>query len=191
VTLTPQGRYGAIIAEVHASQTGQVLSKVKVGYEGNGVGITADRSDRSFVIDAAVSNVSEKADVALDLLRVTADGRSTTLTRLPIILLPPNWQNVVDGIAVSPDGTKLAVALQINQNGNALNPRGEIVEYSLPGGATQTWAAPGDTGVPWDPAWTDGGQLTFVWRDHLKGTVWFSTGRSQVRRLDIAAPGRT
>jgi hypothetical protein len=32
--------------------------------------------------------------------------------------------------------------------------------------------------------------LTFVWQDQLTGTEWFFTGRSQVRRLDTAAPGR-
>ncbi|MGH3157935.1 MAG: hypothetical protein ACRDNF_15355, partial [Streptosporangiaceae bacterium] len=66
------------------------------------------------------------------------------------------------------------------------------VVYSLHGGAAQTWTAPADKAVPWDPAWTGGGRyLTFVWQDHLTGTVWFSTGRSQVRRLDTTAPGRS
>jgi hypothetical protein len=182
---------GHVIAEVHASQTGQVLSRVGVGFPGNGMGISADQSDRAFVIDAAASNDEASGRVALYLLRVSADGRSTTLTKLPLVLLPPGSPDVVDGIAVSPDGTKLAVALQVNQNPNVLNPRGEIVVYSLNGGATQTWTAPQDKAVPWDPAWTGGSRyLTFVWQDHLVGTIWFSTGRSQVRRLDTAAPGR-
>jgi hypothetical protein len=191
VTLTPQGRFGAIVAEVHASQTGQVLSKVKVGYEGNGVGISADRSDRAYLIDAAASKAGDKADIRLSLLRVSADGRSTTLERLPLVLLPPDSPNVVDGIAVSPDSTKLAVAMQVNQNAAVLNPRGEIIVYSLTGGATQTWTAPGDRALPVDPSWTGGGRLlTFVWQDHLRGSVWFFTGRSQIRRLDTTAPGR-
>ena len=48
---------------------------------------------------------------------------------------------MIDGIAVSPDGKELAVALQVNKNPNpnVLNPRGEIVVYSLTGGATQTF----------------------------------------------------
>jgi hypothetical protein len=192
VTLSSPDSSVRVIAEVHASQTGQVLSRVNVGFLGNGVGISADQSDRAFVIDAAASN--DKAGpgpIALYLLRVSADGRSTTLTKLPLVLLPAGSPDVVDGIAVSPDGTKLAVALQVNQNPNVLNPRGEIVVYSLNGGATQAWTAPQDKAVPWDPAWTGGSRyLTFVWQDHLAGTTWFSTGRSQVRRLDTAAPGR-
>jgi hypothetical protein len=183
---------GHLIAEVHASQTGQVLSRVGVGFPGNGMGISADQSDRAFVIDAAASNdEAGPGPTALYLLRVSADGRSTTLTKLPLVLLPPGSPDVVDGIAVSPDGTKLAVALQVNQDPSVLNPRGEIVVYSLNGGATQAWTAPQDKAVPWDPAWTGGSRyLTFVWQDHLAGTIWFSTGRSQVRRLDTAAPGR-
>jgi len=191
VTLTSPGQSGRIYAEVHASQTGQVLSRVKVGFLGNGMGISAYPSGRAFVIDAAAKNDNLHDRIVLYLLRVSADGHSTTLTRLPLVLLPAGSPDVVDGIAVSPDGTKLAVALQVNQNPNVLNPRGEIVVYSLAGGATQTWTAPGDKAVPWNPAWTGGGRyLTFVWQDQLTGTQWFFAGRSQVRRLDTAASGR-
>jgi hypothetical protein len=190
VTLTSPGSSGRIYAQVHASQTGQILSQVPAGFLGSGMGISADQSDRAFVIDAAPKDATH-ARIVLYLLRVSADGHSTTLTRLPLVLLPPGSPDVVDGIAVSPDGTKLAVALQVNQNPDVVNPRGEIVVYSLAGGPTQTWTAPGDKAVPWNPAWTGGGRyLTFVWQDQLTGTQWFFTGRSQVRRLDTAAPGR-
>jgi hypothetical protein len=191
VTLSSPGSSGRIYAQVHASQTGQVLSQVRAGFLGNGMGISADQSDRAFVIDASARNDNLHDRIVLYLLRVSADGQSTTLTRLPLVLLPAGSPDVVDGIAVSPDGTKLAVALQVNQNPSVVNPRGEIVVYSLAGGATQTWTAPGDKAVPWDPAWTGGGRyLTFVWQDQITGTQWFFTGRSQVRRLDTAAAGR-
>lgn len=190
VTLTSPGQSGRIYAQIHASQTGQVLSQVRAGFLGSGMGISADQSDRAFVIDAAAKDATH-ARIVLYLLRVSADGHSTTLTRLPPVLLPPRSPDVVDGIAISPDGTKLAIALQINQNPNVVNPRGEIVVYSLAGGPTQTWTAPGDKAVPWNPAWTGGSRyLTFVWQDQLTGTQWFFAGRSQVRRLDTAAPGR-
>jgi len=193
VTLTSPGQSGRIYAQVHASQTGQVLSQVRTGFIGNGMGISADQSDRAFVIDAAAKNDTLHDRIVLYLLRVSADGHSTTLTRLPLVLLPAGSPDVVDGIAVSPDGAKLAVALQVNQKPNVVNPnpRGEIVVYSLTGGGTQTWTAPGDKAVPWNPAWTGGSQyLTFVWQDQITGTQWFFAGRSQVRRLDTAAPGR-
>jgi hypothetical protein len=190
VTLSQQSHLSPhILAEVHSSLTGRVLSRMSVGLLGDGVGITADHNDRDFVIDATTSG--RHPVVGLFLLRVSANGHSTEVTRLPIDLTTPTSQNVVDGIAVSPDGTKLAVALQIPVKGKALDPRGQIVVYSLTGGATQRWTAPADSGLPWNPAWTGGNrQLTFVWQDHLKGSVWFFTGRSQVRVLDTAASGR-
>lgn len=189
VTLSSPGTSGAIIAEVHASGTGQVLDQARAGFFGDGEGITADGSDRTFLIYASIGQTNQA--VGLSVLTVSPNGHVMHLQRLPRILLPANSQNVIDGIAVSPDGKKLAVALQVNKNEDVLNPRGEIVVYSLTGGATQTWTAPRDVAVPWNPVWTGGSrQLTFLWQDHLKGTVFFFTGRSQVRVLDTAAPGR-
>jgi hypothetical protein len=52
------------------------------------MGISPDQSNRAFVIDAAAKDATH-AKIALYLLRVSADGRSTTLTRLPLVLLPP------------------------------------------------------------------------------------------------------
>lgn len=192
VTLSEPGRSFNIVAQVHASLTGQVLSRVVVGPAASIVGITADRSDRAFVIDATVRKSNHDV-VGLFLLRVSASGRSTKLTRLPITLTSPHSRNVIDGIAASPDGTRLAVAVQVvkNANPNVLNPRAEIVVYSLTGGGTQTWAAPRHEALPLNPAWTSGSrQLTFLWQDHLKGTGEFFTGRTQIRVLDTAAPGR-
>jgi hypothetical protein len=190
VTLSSPGKFGAVIAEVHASGTGQVLDQARVGFLGEGDGIVPDGSDRTFLIYASISSTNQA--VGLSVLTVSPNGHVMHLQRLPRILLAANSQNVIDGIAVSPDGKELAVALQVNKNPNpnVLNPRGEIVVYSLTGGATQTWTAPRDVAVPWNPVWTGGSQLTFLWQDHLKGTVFFFTGRSQVRVLDTSAPGR-
>jgi hypothetical protein len=190
VTLSQQRHLSPhILAEVHDSLTGRVLSRVSVGLLGDGMGISADHTGRNFAIDATTAG--RHPVVGLFLLHVSANGHSTKVTRLPINLTTPGSQNVVDGIALSPDGTRLAVALQIPAKGNALDPRGEILVYSLAGGPTQTWTAPGDPGLPSDPAWTGGSRkLTFVWQDHLRGSASFFTGRSQVRVLDTAAPGR-
>ena len=98
---------------------------------------------------------------------------------------------MVDGIAVSPDGRELAVALQIyNSASNGLTSRGEVRLYSLTGGPTRTWTAPGDVpAMPWDPVWISGSKLAFVWQDQLKGSAtYFFTGRSQIRVLDTIAP---
>jgi hypothetical protein len=148
VTLSSPGTSGRVIAEVHSSQTGQILGQTQAGFAGNGVGVSADAPDRAFVIDAAASLYGAHDAIDLYLLRVSASGRSTTLSRLPLVLLPPGSPDVVDGIAVSPNGAKLAVALQVNRDPSGANPRGEIVVYSLHGGATQTWTAPSDQAAP-------------------------------------------
>jgi hypothetical protein len=181
-----------LTAEVHSSVTGRVLSHRTVGALGNGIGITADRSDRAFVIDATIGTPRGPA-VGLELLRVAANGRSTTLRRLPVILAAPRSPNVVEGIAVSPDGTKLAAALVVIQKGDIRKPHAEIVVSSLAGGATRTWTAPRHVALAFNPVWTNGSrQLTFVWQDRLQGNPGvFYTGRSQVRVLDTAAAGHS
>jgi hypothetical protein len=196
VTLSSQGASaGGMIAEVHSSRTGQVLSHRHVGVLGEGIGIAADRSDRAFVIDTTI-RTSRGWVVGLVLLRVSADGHSTTLRRLPITLTTPRSRNVVDGIAVSPDGTRLAVALQVIRNGGLQKPHGEIIVYSLAGGAIRAWrawTAPQEVALAWNPVWTNGSrQLSFLWHDHLKGNLnVFYTGRAQVRVLDTATAGHS
>jgi hypothetical protein len=184
-----------LFAAVHDSQTGQQLSQISVpGVFGTSPNIAADGSDRTFIINATRPTPNGKNGVtALYRLRVAADGRSEKLTRLPVNLLPAGSNDVVDGIAVSPDGTSLAVGLQLYKSaaGNSLDSHGEIALYSLTGGPTRTWTAPGDaTASPWSLVWIGGSKLAFVWQDQLKGSAaYFFTGRSQIRVLDTSAPG--
>lgn len=182
-----------IVAQVRSSQTGQVLNTRRIGYYGDGIGVAPDGTgDRSFLIYAGNKDIDHKYAERLWQLTLSADGTSTTLRELPLVLLPPGSNDVIDGIAVSPDGTRLAVALQLDnkQSAKVLNMHMEMVVYSLTGGATQTWTAPGDIAVAWSPEWTSSSNLTFVWQDQLTGTNWWFTGRSQVRVLDTASASR-
>jgi len=100
--------------------------------------------------------------------------------------------DVFDSMAVSPDGSELAVALQISNSASSkLDMRGEIVLYSLTGGRARTWTAPGDLpAIPLDLNWISKSQLAFVWQDQLQGSAtYFFTGRSQIRVLDTSASG--
>lgn len=192
VTLSLNGRNGTTQADVHASGTGRVLSRVNVpGFFGTNPNIAADHSDRAFLISTTIDRRhAQNGGTFLYRLRVSADGRSATLARLPIRLLPPGSHDVLDGLAVSPDGTSLAVAMQVYQRAGSLTPQGEIRVYPLTGGPAQMWSAPGVVAAPWSPVWTGGGLLTFVWQDHFRGGQWFNTGGSQIRVLDTSAPGR-
>jgi hypothetical protein len=185
---------GTVFAAVHDSQTGKQLSRIKFpGVFGTNPNIAADRSDRTFIIAVTPpAKGGQNGVTALYRLRLAADGRSEKLTRLPVNLLPARSNDVVDGMAISPDGSELAVALQIYNNaGNGLTGRGEVVLYSLTGGPTRTWTAPGDVpAMPWNPVWISSSKLALVWQDQLKGSaVYFFTGRSQIRVLDTSAPG--
>jgi hypothetical protein len=175
--------------DIHSSRTGRVLSHTNIGAPGSGIGIVADRTDRAFVVETALKNDS---GVSLLLLRISANGRSMTRTRLPLTLQPAGTQNIVDGIAISPDGTKLAVALQIITHGDIQKPHSAIIVYPMAGGAAQTWTAPHDVALAWDPVWTSGDRrLTFLWHDQLRGNLnKFYTARTQIRVLHVAAPPR-
>jgi hypothetical protein len=183
------GQYGGMLAEVHSSRTGRVLSRIDVPGGASGLPyIAAAGSDRSYVI----SSTSQGHGVlALYRLRVSADGRSEKLARLPADLKLAGPNPVVDGIAVSPDGSELAVGVHSSGSAGKLDVRGEIVVRSLTGGPTRTWTAPGDVpALPFSLDWISKSQLAFTWQDQLKGSAtYFFTGRSQIRVLDTSAPG--
>jgi hypothetical protein len=163
------------VAEVRSSATGKVLSTVPLPRR----------------IDPKRSQVAAAGDgrgFALTLfsfprtrfywLRVSADGRSARLTALPAAPLPAG--EYADGIAVSPGGGRLAVAIQ-RGGGNY----GAVQVVSLATGAARTWTT-ARPGIPLDVSWADGQRLGFFW----VGT----TGAAQQRysglwELDTAAPG--
>ncbi|MGH3404895.1 MAG: hypothetical protein ACRDRJ_20665 [Streptosporangiaceae bacterium] len=193
VALSEAGRAGQLVAAVHNSQTGRVLSYIRVPGPFLGLpSISTDGSDRSFVIAQLRQVRAHGKDVTgLYRLRVSADGRSEKLARLPVNL-PADSNEVIDSTAVSPDGSQLAVGLQSYKGTpSGLNSRGEIVVYSLTGGPTRTWTAPGDVpALPFSLDWISKSQIAFVWQDQLKGSAtYFFTGRSQIRVLDTSAPG--
>lgn len=188
-----------LLVAVHDSQTGRVLSHISVpGSLGNYREIAADGSDRSYVFTGTFLPPTMQelragtAVPALYRLRVSADGRSETVTRLPVKVQPLARDEALTGMAVSPDGTELALAVETSNSlsGN-LTTRGEIVLYSLTGGPTRTWTAPGDRpALPAGLNWISKSELAFVWQDRLRGSAnYFFTGRSQIRVLDTSAPG--
>jgi hypothetical protein len=180
-----------LLVAVHDSRTGRVLSQIPVpGSLGNYREIAADGSDRSYVFTGTF--LPGSAVPALYRLRVSADGRSEKVTRLSVNVQPLTRDDALTGMAVSPDGTELALALETSDSLSArLTMRGEIVLYSLTGGPTRTWTAPGDQpALPQDLNWISKSELAFVWQDRLRGSAnYFFTGRSQIRVLDTAAPG--
>jgi hypothetical protein len=184
----PGGVANEVLAEVHSSKTGQVLSYVAVGTLGGLVGgVAAEPSHGDFLLYRTLNS----GEVVTSVLHVSSDGRSVKLQHSPLVLEPSGSKELVQGIAVSPDGSKVAAVL-MRGPANSLKTQGAIRVYSMTGGATRTWTAPRDPGSAWTPVWSSNRQLTFVWQDHLHGSArYFYVGRSEVRVLDTSAAGHS
>ena len=101
-------------------------------------------------------------------------GQSTGLTQLAIPPLPVG--DGADAIAVTPDGTRLAVAIQRPR------PAGAIQVITLATGATRTWTT-SDSGTPEHLSWDDSGRrLAFFWDGD-------SASRAGLWLLDAGTPG--
>jgi DNA-binding beta-propeller fold protein YncE len=126
------------------------------GYQINDV--IAGPSNRSFVL---VVGEARSTQTHLYLLRFDPARGTTTLTRLPIPGLP-----YPAGLALSPDGTQVAVALQY-----AKQPQ-QLRIYSLTGHLIRQWQEPGLICYP--PvatpclSWAADGRLAFKWARTFK-----------------------
>jgi len=109
-------------------------------------------------------------------LRVSADGRSARLTALNAAPLPAG--EYADGLAVSPGGSRLAVAIQ--RSGGQY---GTVEVVSLATGAARTWTT-GRPGFPAGVSWADDRRLGFFWGGAGAPSRW------GLWELDTAAPGR-
>ena len=163
------------VAEVRDAATGKVLSMVAL----------PRRIDPKLSQIAAAGNGREFALALFSYpqtrfywLRIGADGRSERLTSLNAAPLPAG--EIADGIAVSPDESGLAVAIQ--RSGGEDHSAVEVV--SLATGAARTWTT-GQPGIPAGVSWADGRRLGFFWQ----GTGAAPQRYSGLWELDTAAPG--
>jgi len=161
------------VAEVRASATGQVLSTVSLPrrIDPKLSQVAAAGDGRRFVLALA-----RYPRTRFYWLRVSADGRSARLTALAAAALPPG--EYADGIAVSPGGSRLAVAIQ--RSGVAEHGAVEVV--SLATGTARTWTT-GRPGYPAGVSWADSQRLGFFW------AATGAQARSGLGELDTAAPG--
>jgi len=103
------------------------------------------------------------------LLRVAADGRSASLSRLDIPLSP----HATDGITLSPDDSKVATAVQSCHAGGCQYTGIQVV--TLATGASRTWTTTAG-GAPFSVSWAGNGHVAFQWHQGY-------------RLLDITQPG--
>jgi hypothetical protein len=141
----------------------------------------ADASDRTFIVAGNRVHAPDNATLWY-LLRIASGGTSARLTLLPI----QGPEEPPAGVAISPDGTKLAVALAGSPatvrvysiaTGKLLRTWSATVPGSV---AVESWAASGESSqftaarvLRWS---SDGRQLAFAWNS------------TAIRVLDASAP---
>jgi hypothetical protein len=128
VTLTPSG------AAVHLTAGGAAVATIRPSLPGGKVeAVTAAGDDRTFVL--AEQGQDRKA-VTFYQFQLGSSGRPGALTRLPISVADGK---TMAGLALSPDGTRLAIAIA---------PGGGVQQvrlYPVDGGPARTWSATGGT----------------------------------------------
>jgi hypothetical protein len=115
-------------AEVRATVTGRVLGTVRPPLPFTRFSeVAAAPDDHTFVL-AGIGPQGQPSVTQLYALRLNPATGQVRLSRLPIPLIPERWR--VNALAVSPDGTRLAVALE---PAGAERPRLQL--YSMTSGA--------------------------------------------------------
>jgi hypothetical protein len=169
VAATGAANQSPAIVEVHATADGRTLATVRPSVPGGTItAVTAAADDRTFVLaeqPLAEHSIQQYQTRSFYLLRLGPAGRVSSLTKLPMPVLA---NTALRGLALSPDGRRLAVAVQ--PAGGAVVP--SITVYTLSSGASRTWSAPrtGNASIGLVPddartlSWTaDGRTLAFDW----------------------------
>ncbi|HZR48175.1 MAG TPA: hypothetical protein VFB06_01525 [Streptosporangiaceae bacterium] len=177
---------------VRATWTGATLARITTKTPVAGVAGAAD--GRTFVLDEQRSimggSVTWVGQPAFYLLRLTASGTEQSLTRLAVPAIPNG--TVVSGLAMSPDGSKLAV--DVNSGGWPQARLMEIMSYTLATGAFRSWTTSGLTNAEAPFGFTgsgvDGAQ-SISWAADSRTLVFSVENKSYtgVRLLDTAAGG--
>ena len=171
VALRADGVGTSSYAVVRATVTGATLATIKApGRDQAFIAVAAAVDDRTFGLEegpanAARSQASAPPPTAFYLLRLTADGAVASLTRLPAVAPPAG--SALAGMALSPDGSRLAMATLTEGLGE--HPASQIRVYTLATGAARTWSVSGTIGFGYERmtnvlSWADSGRtLAFDW----------------------------
>jgi hypothetical protein len=159
--------------------------------------IAAAASGRAFDILITLETPSHTSELVLYRLVVSAGRRpdvaaiGQTANPGGAALPPPpsDMQYVISGLALTPSGGKVAIAL--NLVGRGTHPRalptGWIEELSPTGRGVRAWSSGRVSGLVSDPAWETGGRkLGFLWWGHITYHPVL-TATTQQRVLDTAS----
>ena len=146
------------------------------------VAVTAAADDRTFVLDTQPWDNANQAYAPRTFLplRLSRPAEaSLSLTRLAVSV--PAGQ-LMTGFALSPDGSKLAIAVQPD-NDKREPDLTEVKVITLATGATRTWTANGTIGFGPDDA------RSLSWTDNERTLAfdWEGSGRRSTRPAVLAA----
>jgi hypothetical protein len=170
-------------AVVRGSATGTPLARARIPMlGGESPSVTAAADGRTFVVvDNTFESPGHGYGVRIYRLRVGPDGRTVRVDRLPI----RTWPLAVDGVALSPDGSKLAIAEQSCPGGSC--QYSQIQVRSLADGTTRTWRTRA-SGLPLALSWAaDGSQVGFLWESGVHSPP--PRQRDGYRLLSVADAG--
>jgi hypothetical protein len=171
----------SVRAVVHGSATGAALASTRIPMLDNASpSLTGTADGRTFIVVDNGSALGNGHGDRFYRLRVGPGGRTVRLDRLAIKLR----SLAVDGVALSPDGGRLAIAEQ-SCHGNGCQ-YSQIQVRSLATGVTRTWRTPA-SGAPWSLSWTAGGQVAFRWESGLHSPP--PAQRTGYRLLNVAGKG--
>jgi len=180
------------LAVVLATATGHTL--VRISTHVPFVGVTGAADDRTFVLDAQRQVMGPQVlwpdQPAFYLLKLTASGTEASYRRLAIPALPKGI--AVTGLALSPDGSKLAIAMGTRPDFKL--GLMDISIYTLATGAVRTWTTTGsgdseDAGG-FTGSGTDGSE-SISWTADSKTLAidWRNRDYTGVRLLDTTSAG--
>ncbi len=166
-------------AVVHNSATGAPLASARIPLaDGASPSLTAAADGRTFLV---VDNSAAARGPGFYRLRVADGGRAVRAGRLTVKVSPL----AVDAVALSPDGSRLALAEQSCHGSRC--QYSQIQVLSLANGASKTWRTRA-SGAPWSLSWAaGGGRVGFLWESGLHAPP--PAQRDGYRLLNVTGPG--
>jgi hypothetical protein len=172
-------------AAVHESATGALLATVSLPTLIDAKGgtaapsITAAGDDRTFVIIER----SDTPNIArFYRLHLAANGRSTTLSRLPLTV--PGYLSL-DSVALSPDGTRLALGVRHCNDQTCLYTGIRVVTIAT--GAASTWVTR-VLGAPFNVSWAGNQRVAYEWQSGVNNPP--AGQQTGYRLLNLTGPSR-
>jgi hypothetical protein len=185
-------------AVIRDSAAGRITGTVKIVTDDFPAPVTVATAPdgRSFIIGTYEPNpkgtrATGYQEYRFFRLPISVDGKPGHLTELPPYPVP--MYASVQGIALSPDGTLLAVSSMYNGPGGIpaiLAAKVEVINLAT--GKVRIWTAGIQRGhyyVPGSPSWADGDRMiAFTWQ-HSQSLTNDNMTMEGVRLLDTDAPG--